>query len=155
MPAERFDFPNAKGEQLAALLDRPDGPIRAVALFAHCFTCGKDIKAARLIARGLQLRGIAVLRFDKITYAHPEQVINGAHPLRVPAGQVVIDGDDVHRPAAQCVAGRGERPGQRLALTGSHLRDLPGQQRQRAHELDVEGTLPEPAASRAVSISTP
>src|SRR5580704_7316383 len=64
MPAERFDFPNAKGEQLAALLDRPDGPIRAVALFAHCFTCGKDIKAARLIARGLQLRGIAVLRFD-------------------------------------------------------------------------------------------
>src|ERR1700733_5875747 len=64
MPAERFDFPNPKGEQLAALLDRPDGPIRAVALFAHCFTCGKDIKAARLIARGLQLRGIAVLRVD-------------------------------------------------------------------------------------------
>ena len=64
MPAERFDFPNSKGEQLAALLDRPDGPVRAVALFAHCFTCGKDIKAARLIAQGLKLRGIAVLRFD-------------------------------------------------------------------------------------------
>src|ERR1700722_13501587 len=64
MPAERFDFPNAKGEQLAALLDRPDGPIRAVALFAHCFTCGKDNKAARFIAQGLKLRGVAVLRFD-------------------------------------------------------------------------------------------
>src|ERR1700735_2475785 len=64
MPAALFYFPNGKSEQLAALLDRPDGPIRAVALFAHCFTCGKDIKAARLIARGLQLRGIAVLRFD-------------------------------------------------------------------------------------------
>src|SRR5271168_3026233 len=64
MPGERFDFPNPQGHTLAALLDRPDGPIRAVALFAHCFTCGKDIKAARLIARGLQLRGIAVLRFD-------------------------------------------------------------------------------------------
>ena len=37
MPAERFDFVNAQGEKLAALLDRPDGPIRAVALFAHDF----------------------------------------------------------------------------------------------------------------------
>jgi pimeloyl-ACP methyl ester carboxylesterase len=64
MPAERFDFANAQGEKLAALLDRPDGPIRAVALFAHCFTCGKDNKAARLIAQGLTSHGIAVLRFD-------------------------------------------------------------------------------------------
>ncbi|MFY9762047.1 MAG: alpha/beta fold hydrolase [Xanthobacteraceae bacterium] len=64
MPAERFDFPNAHGEKLAALLDRPDGPVRAVALFAHCFTCGKSIRAARHIAEGLKLHGIAVLRFD-------------------------------------------------------------------------------------------
>jgi putative redox protein len=41
MPGERFDFPNSQGHKLAALLDRPEGPIRAVALFAHCFTCGK------------------------------------------------------------------------------------------------------------------
>jgi uncharacterized OsmC-like protein/alpha/beta superfamily hydrolase len=64
MPAERFDFANAQGEKLAALLDRPDGPIRAVALFAHCFICGKDNKAARLIAHGLTSHGVAVLRFD-------------------------------------------------------------------------------------------
>src|SRR6202166_2747354 len=64
MPGERFDFPNPQGHTLAALLDRPEGPIRAVALFAHCFTCGKDNKAARLIAQGLKLHGIAVLRFD-------------------------------------------------------------------------------------------
>lgn len=64
MPAERFDFPNAHGEKLAALLDRPDGPVRAVALFAHCFTCGKSNRAARHIAEGLKLHGIAVLRFD-------------------------------------------------------------------------------------------
>jgi uncharacterized OsmC-like protein/alpha/beta superfamily hydrolase len=64
MPAERFDFANAQGEKLAALLDRPDRPIRAVALFAHCFTCGKDNKAARVIAHGLTSHGIAVLRFD-------------------------------------------------------------------------------------------
>jgi uncharacterized OsmC-like protein/alpha/beta superfamily hydrolase len=64
MPAEKFDFRNARGQQLAALLDRPDGAVRAVALFAHCFTCGKDNKAARRIAEGLKLHGIAVLRFD-------------------------------------------------------------------------------------------
>jgi pimeloyl-ACP methyl ester carboxylesterase len=64
MPAERFDFPNATGQKLAALLDRPDGPVRTVALFAHCFTCGKSNRAARRIADGLKLAGIGVLRFD-------------------------------------------------------------------------------------------
>jgi fermentation-respiration switch protein FrsA (DUF1100 family) len=64
MPAQRFDFPNAQGHRLAALLDRPEGPTRAVALFAHCFTCGKDNKAARFIADGLNAHGIAVFRFD-------------------------------------------------------------------------------------------
>jgi uncharacterized OsmC-like protein/fermentation-respiration switch protein FrsA (DUF1100 family) len=64
MPAERFDFPNAQGQNLAALLDRPVGEPRAYALFAHCFTCGKDVHAARRIAEGLTALGIAVLRFD-------------------------------------------------------------------------------------------
>jgi putative redox protein len=64
MPAEKFDFRSAEGHQLAALLDRPAGEIRAVALFAHCFTCGKDNRAARRIAEALGLGGIAVLRFD-------------------------------------------------------------------------------------------
>ncbi len=64
MPAEKFDFSGTDGQKLAALLDRPDGATRAVALFAHCFTCGKDIRAARRIAEGLKMHGIAVLRFD-------------------------------------------------------------------------------------------
>jgi uncharacterized OsmC-like protein/alpha-beta hydrolase superfamily lysophospholipase len=64
MPAERFDFPNARGQTLAALLDSPAGEPTAYALFAHCFTCGKDIRAAKRIADGLTARGIAVLRFD-------------------------------------------------------------------------------------------
>src|SRR3981081_826048 len=64
MPAERFDFPNAAGQKLAALLDRPPGEPRAYALFAHCFTCGKDVHAAKRIAEGLTALGIAVLRFD-------------------------------------------------------------------------------------------
>ena len=64
MPSERFDFPNAQGQKLAALLDRPAGEPRAYALFAHCFTCGKDIRAAKRVAEGLTALGIAVLRFD-------------------------------------------------------------------------------------------
>jgi putative redox protein len=64
MPAERFDFPNGRGEQLAGLLDKPVGKTRAYALFAHCFTCGKDVHAARRIAEALTVLGIAVLRFD-------------------------------------------------------------------------------------------
>src|SRR6516162_5757889 len=64
MPAERFDFPNAHGQKLSALLDRPGEEPRAYALFAHCFACGKDIHAAKRIADGLTALGIAVLRFD-------------------------------------------------------------------------------------------
>jgi uncharacterized OsmC-like protein/alpha-beta hydrolase superfamily lysophospholipase len=64
MPAEQFDFLNAQGQRLAGLLDHPAGEARAYALFAHCFTCGKDIHAARRIAEGLTGLGIGVLRFD-------------------------------------------------------------------------------------------
>ncbi|HET7888308.1 MAG TPA: bifunctional alpha/beta hydrolase/OsmC family protein [Bradyrhizobium sp.] len=63
MPTERFQFPGSGG-QLAAALDTPDRPVRAYALFAHCFTCGKDVLAAKRIAVALAARGIAVLRFD-------------------------------------------------------------------------------------------
>src|SRR5919204_2165188 len=64
MPAERFDFANSQGQTLAALIDKPPGEPRAYALFAHCFTCGKDVHAAKRIAEGLTALGIAVLRFD-------------------------------------------------------------------------------------------
>ena len=64
MPIERFQFPGSDGHQLAATLDLPDGKPVAFALFAHCFTCGKDVLAAKRIAAGLTSRGIAVLRFD-------------------------------------------------------------------------------------------
>jgi putative redox protein len=64
MRSERFNFPNATGEQLAATLDLPLGKPTAYALFAHCFTCGKDNLAAKRIAERLTFHGIAVLRFD-------------------------------------------------------------------------------------------
>ncbi|MCC6888542.1 MAG: OsmC family protein [Hyphomicrobiales bacterium] len=64
MPAERFDFPNATGTRLAAVLNLPAAAPRAYALFAHCFACGKNALAASRVARSLTASGIAVLRFD-------------------------------------------------------------------------------------------
>ncbi|WP_263840390.1 bifunctional alpha/beta hydrolase/OsmC family protein [Salinibacter sp.] len=62
---EKIRFKNADGNALAARLDRPDGESPcAFALFAHCFTCSKDLRAAGAISRALTRHGIAVLRFD-------------------------------------------------------------------------------------------
>ena len=63
-PAQRVAFEGSRGAQLAGRLDMPAGPARAVALFAHCFTCSKDIFAAGRIAAELNAQGIGVLRFD-------------------------------------------------------------------------------------------
>jgi putative redox protein len=62
----KLEFPNAGGHTLAGLLEMPpvDVPVSRYALFAHCFTCGKDIAAASRISRAIARRGIAVLRFD-------------------------------------------------------------------------------------------
>jgi uncharacterized OsmC-like protein len=64
MPTERFQFTGEGGHQLAAALDLPEREPLAYALFAHCFTCGKDVLAAKRIAVALSAKGIAVLRFD-------------------------------------------------------------------------------------------
>jgi putative redox protein len=64
MKSQRQEFPGAHGHKLAARLDGPDGEVKAYALFAHCFTCGKDVFAASRVAQALTEHGIAVLRFD-------------------------------------------------------------------------------------------
>ncbi len=61
---DRLRFENRDGESLDARLERPAGEPRAWAIFAHCFTCGKDIAAASRVSRKLAAAGIAVLRFD-------------------------------------------------------------------------------------------
>jgi len=61
---ERLTFKGSRGAELSARLDRPAGKPRAYAVFAHCFTCSKDINAARRISGALAGLGIAVLRFD-------------------------------------------------------------------------------------------
>ena len=60
----RVEFPNAAGEVLSGILSLPVSAPRAFALFAHCFTCTKNLKAATNISRSLSEAGIAVLRFD-------------------------------------------------------------------------------------------
>ena len=65
MNSRKVNFKNRTGEQLAGILDLPeDGEPVATALFAHCFTCSKDLKSVTRISQALNQAGIAVLRFD-------------------------------------------------------------------------------------------
>ena len=69
---ERIEFTGTQGHALAARLDNAVGSERAVALFAHCFTCSKDIAAARRIAGALASLGFTVLRFDFTGLGHSQ-----------------------------------------------------------------------------------
>ncbi|MEL7536955.1 MAG: bifunctional alpha/beta hydrolase/OsmC family protein [Pseudomonadota bacterium] len=64
MASRPVKFTNPDGEELAGLIDLPAGDVRAFALFAHCFTCTKNLKAATNISRALNDAGFATLRFD-------------------------------------------------------------------------------------------
>jgi uncharacterized OsmC-like protein/alpha/beta superfamily hydrolase len=70
--SSRLTFPGSFGTPLDARYDHPVGPIRATALFAHCFTCSKDIAAASRISRALAHRGLGVLRFDFTGLGHSD-----------------------------------------------------------------------------------
>ncbi|GAA6162627.1 bifunctional alpha/beta hydrolase/OsmC family protein [Pelagimonas sp. KU-00592-HH] len=101
MPTERITFSGHNGDTLSARLDLPKGPLLATALFAHCFTCSKDIPAARRIAARLSSMGIAVLRFDFTGLGHSEgEFANTTFSSNV---------DDLHA-AASYLAGRNMAP---------------------------------------------
>ncbi|MCI5111100.1 MAG: bifunctional alpha/beta hydrolase/OsmC family protein [Marivita sp.] len=101
MTTERITFPGHSGDTLSARLDLPDGPHLATALFAHCFTCSKDIPAARRIAARLASMGIAVLRFDFTGLGHSKgEFANTTFTSNV---------GDLHAAAAY-LAGRGTAP---------------------------------------------
>jgi len=101
MPTEHITFPGHAGTELAARLDLPDGPVLATALFAHCFTCSKDIPAARRIAGRLSAMGIAVLRFDFTGLGHSKgEFANTSFSSNV--ADLIA--------AAQFLAGRGMAP---------------------------------------------
>ncbi|WP_166416059.1 bifunctional alpha/beta hydrolase/OsmC family protein [Cochlodiniinecator piscidefendens] len=102
MATERITFEGFSGHQLAARLDLPDGPHLGTALFAHCFTCSKDIPAARRIADRLAGMGIAVLRFDFTGLGH-----SGGEFENTSFSSNVAD----LREAAKYLANRGMAPG--------------------------------------------
>ena len=98
-----------------------------------------------LVDRGVgdvALVGLAALLGGRVggdpADGQPHRLDERAHPFGVAAGQVVVDGDDVHAAATEGIARRRDRAGQRLAFTGGHLDDVAGQHPQRALQLDVE-----------------
>lgn len=64
MRTERVEFTGALGGQISARLDLPETAPIAYAIFAHCFTCNKDLNVTTQVSSGLTKHGIAVLRFD-------------------------------------------------------------------------------------------
>jgi putative redox protein len=65
MQSTRLQFDNSRGQTLAGRLDQPDSAVTdTIALFAHCFTCTKNLKAIGNISKALTSEGISVFRFD-------------------------------------------------------------------------------------------
>lgn len=64
MPTDNITIHTPAGHALSGSLEIPTGLVRGAALFAHCFTCTKQSKAAVAVAHSLAARGIATLRFD-------------------------------------------------------------------------------------------
>jgi len=119
MRSERFDFPNAKGEKLSALLDQPLGTPMAYALFAHCFTCGKDNLAAKRIAERLAIHGIAVLRFDFTGLGNSEGEFANTH-FSSNADDLVAAADHLRKTYSAPAILIGHSLGGAAVLTASH-----------------------------------
>lgn len=64
MRSKKITFEGAQGDNLVGYLDLPDDETQTLALFAHCFTCSKNLKPVKNISRTLVDRGIGVFRFD-------------------------------------------------------------------------------------------
>ena len=62
--SQRITFENGRGQTLSGILEMPEGEVHQFALFSHCFTCTKDLKATVRISRRLAEHGIGVLRYD-------------------------------------------------------------------------------------------
>lgn len=110
MPTASIRFPGAQGAALAARLDTPAGAPRAYALFAHCFTCSKESKAAAYVSQALAGHGIATLRFDFSSLefsSNLEDLVAAAAWLRAErAAPQVLVGHSLGGAAALAVAAR-------------------------------------------------
>jgi len=72
MPSTKITFTGSQNTDLAAALDWPQGEATAFAIFAHCFTCSKDLFASRTLSNALTIHGFAVLRFDFTGLGHSD-----------------------------------------------------------------------------------
>jgi putative redox protein len=72
MENKKVTFQGHNGDTLAAKLILPNIPTKVGAVFSHCFTCSKDIMAARAICESLAQSGIAVLSFDFTGLGHSQ-----------------------------------------------------------------------------------
>jgi putative redox protein len=106
--SEKLSFAGTGGQELAARLEKPRGRSHAVALFAHCFTCTKDIFAAARIAAGLASRGIAVLRFDFTNFSsNVDDLVAAADHLRsLGTAPKIVIGHSLGGAAVLAAAGR-------------------------------------------------
>ena len=65
MNIQKINFTNAEGQQLVGRLELPiNQHPHNFAIFAHCFTCNKNLSAVKNITRELTSNGFGVLRFD-------------------------------------------------------------------------------------------
>ncbi|MDR8389718.1 lysophospholipase [Aliifodinibius sp. S!AR15-10] len=65
MESKKISFKGSQGEQLAARIDKPGkGLEKGAALFAHCFTCSKNLRAVGHISQSLTEHGVGIMRFD-------------------------------------------------------------------------------------------
>jgi putative redox protein len=110
MPTETIRFPGRSGREIAARLDTPAEAPRATALFAHCFTCSKDSKAAAYVSQALAAHGIATLRFDFSSLefsSNLEDLLAAAAWLRAErAAPQILAGHSLGGAAVLAVAGK-------------------------------------------------
>ena len=94
--------------------------------------------------RGIGLAALVVVQaVDDGVHREPQETVDAPHPVGVPAGQVVVDGDDVHPAAGEGVEVGGHGGHQGFAFTGLHFGDLALVQHDAADDLDVEGAHPQ------------
>jgi len=110
MPTETIRFAGRSGHEIAARFDTPAQAPRAYALFAHCFTCSKDSKAAAYVSQALAGHGIATLRFDFSSLefsSNLEDLLAAAAWLRAErAAPQILAGHSLGGAAVLAVAGK-------------------------------------------------
>ena len=121
---------------------------------AHLHVVAQVVEAELVVGAVGHVAGVGGLALLVVEAVHDdadgeaEELVDGAHPLGVAAGEVVVDGDDVDALLGERVEVDGERGDERLAFAGLHLGDVALVQHHAADQLHVEMALAEGALGR-------